>query len=303
MKFTEDSVPDQTGRTVLVTGANSGLGLEATRILAGRGARVLVACRSPEKGERAVAPLRAAFPSARMDLVALDLADLASVKSIGERLPLDVDGIDVLMNNAGVMAIPRQLTKDGFEMQLGTNHLGHFALTATLLPRMKPNFRVVTLSSGVHWNGKMHFDDLMGAQRYEKWDAYCQSKLANLLFHFALARRLGDRAKVVAAHPGYSATNLQHVSADAEPGLMGRLMTSVGNRVIAQSAAMGALPQVYAATSPEAQTGDYIGPDGFLFEAWGHPKKVGCSARARSVEDQERLWTLSVGLTGVDLPA
>jgi NAD(P)-dependent dehydrogenase (short-subunit alcohol dehydrogenase family) len=304
MGWTEAELPRVDGRVVLVTGGNSGLGLQSVRVLASKGARVLLACRSAAKGEEAAAAVRAAVPDARIDVVALDLADLGSVRSLPERLPRDVQGLDVLMNNAGVMAIPRTLTRDGFEMQLGTNHLGHFALLGVLADRLldRPGARIVTVSSGVHWGGHVAFDDLMGERSYSKWTAYSQSKLANLLFHFALARRLaakGRAAIAVAAHPGYTATNLQVVSANSDPGPMGTLMTAVGNRFFAQSVEMGALPQLAAAIGDDVASGDYFGPWG-PFEAWGAPKKCGCSARARDEAAQERLWEVSSALVGGD---
>lgn len=306
MRWSHEDLPRMDGKTALVTGGNSGLGLQAVTVLAARGARVLLACRTAAKGEEQAARLRAAQPDARIDVVALDLADLASVKSLPQRLPADVGALDVLMNNAGVMAIPRTLTKDGFEMQLGTNHLGHFALTMVLADRWRtPGARVVTVSSAVHWQGALHLDDLMLERSYGKWTAYNQSKLANLLFHFALVRRLKARGWPVlatAAHPGYTATNLQQVSADADPGLFGWIMTALGNRLFAQDVAMGALPQLVAAIGQGVESGDYLGPEG-PFEGWGRPKKVGCAAAAQREADQEALWERSVALTGVDLPA
>lgn len=304
MGWTEAELPRVDGKVALVTGGNSGLGLQSVKVLAEKGARVLLACRTPAKGEEAVAALRARAPELRIETVALDLADLASVRSLPERLPGDVAHLDVLMNNAGVMAIPRKATADGFEMQLGTNHLGHFALTMVLAPRwLRPGARVVTVSSGVHWYGRMRWDDLQGEASYEKWAAYNQSKLANLLFHFALARRLAGRGAIATAgHPGYTATNLQVVSADADPGPMGWVMTRLGNTLLAQAPERGALPQLAAAIGLGVDNGDYFGPDGF-YEGWGSPKKVGCSDRARSEADQERLWQRSVELCGIDLPA
>lgn len=304
MGWTEAELPRVDGAVALVTGGNSGLGLRSVRVLAAKGARVVLTCRTVAKGEAEAATIRAEVPGARIDVVALDLADLASVRSLPERLPADLGGIDVLMNNAGVMAVPRTVTRDGFELQLGTNHLGHFALVSVLASRLldRPGARVVTVSSGVHWQARVAFDDLMGERSYGKWSAYAQSKLANLLFHFALARRLAAKGKAaiaVAAHPGYTATNLQQVSADADPGPFGAVMTGLGNRLVAQSVESGVLPQLAAAIGHGVSSGDYLGPSGF-FEAWGLPKKVGCSSRAQDEADQERLWARSVALVGAD---
>ena len=239
-------------------------------------------------------------PGAAVELRTLDLADLASVRAFAANLETDPD---LLVNNAGVMAIPRRTTADGFEMQLGTNHLGHFALTGLLLPALlrRPEPRVVTLSSGAHRTGRIAFDDLQGERRYRRWGAYSQSKLANLLFAFELQRRAeaaGAPLRSVAAHPGYAATNLQ--SARLEDGVVAWLEAQgmrVGNLVVAQSDAAGALPTLYAATM-DLPGGAYVGPDG-IGESRGHPRLVGASKAATSLETARRLWEVSEELTGV----
>ncbi len=296
-------LPPQAGKTALVTGASSGLGFETAKVLAQRGARVVLAMRDAAKGERAMAEIRRAAPDADLEMLGLDLASLASVRSAAAAFAQAHDRLDVLINNAGVMAIPRRTTADGFEMQLGTNHLGHFALTGLLLPCLlaTPMARVATMSSGLHLLGKINFDDLQGEQSYSKWGAYGQSKLANLLFAYELQRRLtaaGSTVISVAAHPGYAATNLQAVGPQmAGSRLWARIMPPA-NRVLAQSAAMGALPMLYAATSPVVRGGDYIGPDGFLGQS-GFPKKVTSNARSCDQAVAARLWAVSEELTGV----
>jgi NAD(P)-dependent dehydrogenase (short-subunit alcohol dehydrogenase family) len=297
-KWTADQIPDQSGRTAIVTGANSGLGLETARALARAGARVVIACRDRARGDRASADVRAGEADAAVDVEALDLADLGSVRSFAERVPERYGTFDLLINNAGVMAPPRRETADGFELQFGTNHLGHFALTAQLIAAIGGSDpRIVTVSSGAHRFGRMSFGDLQSSRRYNRWRAYGQSKLSNLLFAFELDRRLraaGAPVKSVAAHPGYAATNLQ----SAAPPLVDRLAMKVSNLVIAQSAAMGALPQLYAATHPDVDGGAYVGPDG-IAEQRGHPKLVGSSGAARDEEAARRLWEVSEELTGV----
>ncbi|MEO5876433.1 MAG: oxidoreductase [Streptosporangiaceae bacterium] len=305
MPWTVADIPDQTGRTVVVTGANSGLGLITCRELARRGARVIMTARDTAKGELAADGIRSAVPSAQVEVAALDLADLASVREFaGAFDTLAPDGLDLLVNNAGVMAVPRRTTADGFELQFGTNHLGHFALTGLLLPALlrRTAPRVVTVSSGVHKAGRMNFDDLQGEKRYRKWGAYAQSKLANLLFAFELDRRAEGSALVsLAAHPGYASTNLQGVGPAMSGSKAAAWVVGLGNSVLAQSADMGALPQLYAATSPEARGGTYIGPDR-LFEQRGHPKVVSSTKAARDPKSAERLWRASEELTGIHYP-
>jgi len=301
-KWTAADVPDQAGRRAIVTGANSGLGFETALALAGHDADVTLAVRDLAKGEAAAEQIRARSPQASIEVRRLDLADLASIDEFAwlwrESHP---DGLDMLINNAGIMAIPRRDTADGFEMQLGTNHLGHFALTGRLLEAIRPDGRIVTVSSQAHRMGRMDFDDLMGERKYGAWRAYGQSKLANLLFMRGLAERLeraGSTIASVAAHPGFASTHLQAVAPEMKGrGWQVKIMDGV-NKVMAQSAAMGALPTLYAATFPAIRSGDYVGPDGFG-EQRGHPKLVGMNASARDDEAANRLWTVSEELTGV----
>lgn len=303
MSWTEQDVPDLSGKVAVVTGANSGIGLEAAKVLAEKGAGVVLACRNVTKGEEAARGIRARSSRVTVRVEPLDLSNLASVRAFSEKACREIPKLNLLVNNAGIMAIPRALTADGFEMQIGTNHFGHFALTGLLLGPLlaSPGGRVVTVSSGAHHFGRMDFDDLMGERRYEKWRAYAQSKLANLLFFHELDRRLRRAGKVlmsVAAHPGYAATNLQYVGPELEGSAFGRAIMSLGNGLFAQSAAMGALPTLRAATDPIAVGGSYYGPDGFR-ELRGHPVLVRSSRRARSEADAKRLWDISEKLTGV----
>jgi NAD(P)-dependent dehydrogenase (short-subunit alcohol dehydrogenase family) len=295
-------MPQQDGRIALVTGANSGIGLEAAIGLARAGAAVIAAARDPQRGEAAVRRIRAAAPGAVVGLQRLDLADLASVRAAAEEIAGRHDRLDLLVNNAGVMALPRRTTADGFEMQLGTNHLGHFALTGLLLDRLRaaPEARVVTISSGAHRAGRMRWDDLQGERRYQRWLAYGQSKLANLLFAFELQRR-ADRAglplRSLAAHPGLSSTNLQTAGPLMQGQKLKARVSDVVYRLVAQSAASGALPTLYAATM-DLPGGTYVGPDG-PGEFWGSPHVVTANARAGDEEDARRLWSVSEDLTGV----
>jgi NAD(P)-dependent dehydrogenase (short-subunit alcohol dehydrogenase family) len=297
--WTVDRIPDQGGRLAVVTGANSGLGLVTARELARAGARVVLACRSVAKGEGACDTIGRASPGAQLELEELDLGELDSVRAFAERFHAAHDGLDLLINNAGVMATPRRRTADGFELQFGTNHLGHFALTALLIRAMegREDARVVTLSSGMHRVGRIAFDNLGGERHYFRWRAYGQSKLANLLFALELDRRLraaGSSVKSLAAHPGWAATNLQY----AGPPLFDRAVAHLGNRVWAQSADMGALPTLYAATEPGLDGGTYVGPDGIL-EQRGHPEPVSMSSAARDEEVARRLWEVSERMTEV----
>ena len=294
-RWTAADVPDQSGRTVLVTGTTSGLGLQTALALARKGARVLMTARSTERGEQALARVRREVPGAAVELVALDLADLASVRAAAADVTQRAAALDVLIDNAGVMAVPRSTTRDGFELQLGTNHLGHFALTGLLLPQLlvAPAPRVVVVSSAAHRSGRIAFDDLQSERSYSRWGAYGQSKLANLLFARELQSRVGDRLLVAAAHPGYAATDLQ--SGQGSPLL--EAFMKLGNLVVAQSAAQGAEPALYAATMPDVRPGDYWGPS--LFEVRGTPKRVGRTPAAQDDVVAHRLWEASEELTGV----
>jgi NAD(P)-dependent dehydrogenase (short-subunit alcohol dehydrogenase family) len=303
MPWTADDIPDLTGRDAVVTGANSGLGLQIALELARNGAQVVLAVRDTDKGEEAAKRIRDSAPGAIVEVCGLDLADLASVRGFAERLQKQRDGLDLLVNNAGVMALPRRTTKDGFEMQLGTNHLGHFALTGLLLPALvaRPQARVVTMSSGAHQMGRIRFDNLQGERRYQRWLAYGQSKLANLLFAFELARRaaLADVELVsAAAHPGYAATNLQFAGARMDGSGLKEQLAKLGNRLFAQSDAQGALPALYAATMPDVSGGEYFGPDG-RGGARGYPTRAQTTKAARDPDLARRLWEVSEELTGV----
>jgi NAD(P)-dependent dehydrogenase (short-subunit alcohol dehydrogenase family) len=285
-RWTAADLPDMTGRSVVVTGANSGLGAIAARELARAGARVVLAVRDAARGEAAAASM-----PGFTEVHALDLADLASVRAFADAW----DGpIDVLVNNAGVMALPERRTADGFEMQIGTNHLGPFALTNLLLGHITD--RVVTVSSFAHRYGRMNFDDLNAERRYGRWSAYCQSKLANLLFTLELQRRLeaaGSDVSAHAAHPGYAATNLQGHTTH----VVDRLVMGVTNRVLAQREEIGALPILFAVTQ-ELPPGSYTGPGG-LQEMRGHPAAAGRSVAACDEQTAKRLWEVSEQLTGV----
>jgi NAD(P)-dependent dehydrogenase (short-subunit alcohol dehydrogenase family) len=275
------------------------LGRVTARELARKGATVVLACRNLEKGESARGECEGAAPDGELELEELDLASLDSVREFAARFKDGHQGLDLLINNAGVMATPRRSTADGFELQLGTNHLGHFALTGLLIGEMegREDGRVVTLSSGMHRFGRIAFDNLGGDRRYFRWRAYGQSKLANLLFALELDRRLrvaGSTVKSLAAHPGWAATNLQY----AGPPAVDAALMRVGNMVIAQSDEMGALPTLYAATEPGLEGGTFCGPDGFL-EQRGHPKRVAPSAAARDEQVARRLWEVSEEMTGV----
>jgi NAD(P)-dependent dehydrogenase (short-subunit alcohol dehydrogenase family) len=300
--WNQEDIPDLSGKTAVVTGANSGLGFHTSRELANHGAYVVMACRSRERGEAALQRLRDAAPGASVELRSLDLADLDSIETCAKEINDAHDGIDILCNNAGVMALPLRRTQQGFEMQIGTNHLGHFAFTSHLLSRLlaRPGSRIVNVSSQAHRFGKMRFDDINWNHRYNKWQAYGQSKLANLLFTFELQRRLsasGKNSISLAAHPGYAATNLQLEGARmAGSSIKERLMLRV-NGLVAQSSRHGALPSLRACTDPSATGGDYYGPSGFAERA-GPPVKVGYSARAGDAAAGARLWELSVELTG-----
>jgi NAD(P)-dependent dehydrogenase (short-subunit alcohol dehydrogenase family) len=299
-----EDVPDLTGKTVLVTGASGGIGFEAARVFARAGATVVLAARDPERSQAALGRIALERPGASLQCVSLNLASLTSVREAARRV-LDQHGrLDVLCNNAGVMAIPRAQTDDGFEMQLGVNHFGHFALTGLLLESMLDGepARIVTVSSTAHRIGRMHFDDLDGERGYQKWGAYAQSKLANLLFAYELQRRLlAARARPVsvACHPGYANTNLQLVGPARERSRIGLAFFRVCNALLAQPAVKGAWPTVYAATAAEVRGGDYIGPGGPA-EIAGRPIKVESSRMSHDPELARKLWEVSVQRTGVD---
>ena len=293
--WTEADVPDQTGRTAVITGASSGIGLETARVLAARGARLILGCRDPGRAHRAVLRIRDAAPGAEVRVVPLDLASLDSVRAAAARI--GPARIDLLINNAGVMMPPYGRTADGFEMQFGINHLGHFALTGLLLGRLAgPSPRVVTVSSNNHADGRINFDDLQSERGYRRMAGYAQSKLANLMFTYELQRRLaaaGRPAIAVAAHPGLTRTDLARY--------LSRVMTVfyvLIERPLAQSAAMGALGTLRAATDPAVRGGEYYGPARWRGER-GCPGLISSSERAHDEGAQRRLWQESERLTGV----
>ncbi len=307
--WTAAGIPDLSGRTALVTGANSGLGFETALQLAKHGARVLMAARDSERCRLAYDRLTAAEPDARLQMISLDLADLTSVRSAAAEVATDCDQLDILVNNAGVMATPYQRTVDGFESQLATNHLGHFALTGLVLPLLlaAPAARVVTVSSLAHRQAAgIRFDDLQGEKSYTPMRAYAQSKLANLMFAAELDRRAraaGSQLVSAAAHPGLAATNLmQSRPGDVQNRLKG-LVSNLGFKVMGQSVAHGAWPQLYAATMPDVLGGEFFGPR--AFGEWrGSPARVGRSPWARDEPSAQWFWDISEELTGVtfDLP-
>lgn len=303
--WTTTSIPEQTGRTVLITGANSGLGLRSAHALASRGARVLLACRDAEKGRAALQEV-AAHATTEPELVELDLADLSSVQRAADDVrDRTGDRLDVLMNNAGVMAPPLGRTADGFEQQIGVNHLAHAALTWRLMPalRARPGARVITLSSIAHRGGGFDLDDLNFEQRrYSPSRAYSQSKLANLLFALELDRRAraaGLDLRSIAAHPGLSTTELamNTLRSRSAPGVLNTLARPFLS-LIGQPPEQGALPQLYAATAPDAESGAYYGPDR-LGETRGHPAPAAITAAGKDPRTAERLWELTEKLTGV----
>jgi NAD(P)-dependent dehydrogenase (short-subunit alcohol dehydrogenase family) len=299
-KWTTTDIPDQTGRVAVITGANTGLGYETALALAGRGARVVLAVRNLDKGKDATTRIAAQVPDADVALQELDLTSLDSVRAATEQLRSDYDRVDLLINNAGVMWTPKSTTKDGFELQFGTNHLGHFAFTGLLLDRLLPvaGSRVVTVSSiGHRLRADIHFDDLQWERSYSRVGAYGQAKLANLLFTYELQRRLAPRGTTiaVAAHPGGSRTELTRNL----PPLIARASALI--EPFLQDAAMGALPTLRAAADPGVLGGQYFGPDGFG-QQQGYPKVVASSDKSHDADRQRRLWAVSEELTGVVYP-
>ena len=292
--WTAENIPDQTGRVAIVTGANSGIGYETALALAQKGATVIMACRSELKGNAATQQILDQKPAGTVEMIPLDLADLDSVRRFAQSYHERNDRLDLLINNAGVMMIPeRQTTAQGFEMQFGTNHLGHFALTGLLIDLVAntSGSRVINVSSSAHRFGSMNFDDLQAEQSYSASGAYGQSKLSNLLFTNELGRRLkaaGSDTIVASSHPGWTATNLQKHSR----------MMRIGNSVLAQKPPMGALPTLYAAIADDVVNGDYIGPGG-LMGMRGYPKKANTTDSAKDEAAAAQLWIASEELTGV----
>lgn len=295
-----NDIPDQSGRTVLVTGANSGLGFLTSIHLAQRGAHVIMTVRNLAKGRDAITRIEASHPKGSIELRLLDLADLDQVKAFADKLINEGTAIDVLVNNAGIMMPPHTFTAQGHELQFGVNHLAHFVLTGILLPRIMESHqgRIVTIASDLHKRGKIHFDDLKGQRNYGRISFYAQSKFANVLFALELDRYLkaaGSSVKSVLAHPGYAATNLQ---LSGPSGLL-KIFMHIGNRFMAQPAEMGVLPQLFAATAQGVESGDFIGPDG-PNEKKGYPSLVKPLAAACDEQLAQQFWKLSVELTGID---
>jgi len=295
--WTSEKIHDQTGKNILITGANSGLGFETSLALSKKGANVIMAVRNLEKGKEAIAKIKAINPAAKLDLMQLDLSDLDSIKRFSEAYHAKYKTLHVLMNNAGVMAIPKkETTRQGFEMQFGTNHLGHFALTAHLLDLIKstPNAIVVTQSSGLHKRiDAIQFEDINWDKSYDKWKAYAQSKLANLLFTYELDRQFKAHkinAIATAAHPGFAETNLQRSS--------GFLVKYLANKLMAQSAEMGSLPILRAATDTGLKGAEYFGPTK-MGEMRGYPDLVKSNEASYDSDAAKRLWDISEKLTGV----
>jgi NAD(P)-dependent dehydrogenase (short-subunit alcohol dehydrogenase family) len=297
--WTLADAPTQTGQTAVVTGANSGLGYETTKGLAANGAEVVMACRNVSRGESARQDIEREVPDASLHVAELDLASLESVAAFAERFCAEYDALDLLVNNAGVMALPRRETADDFEMQFGTNHLGHFALTGHLLDAVQAANapRVATMSSAFHERGQMAFDDLQSERSYDRWAAYGQSKLANLLFAYELDRR-AKAITSVGVHPGYAATNLQTAGPEMEGSTLRKVGMSVANAIIGQEPDDGALPMLYALTMPGVSGGEYYGPSGFL-SMRGGPERQRSHERSYDRQTAQRLWAVSENLTGV----
>ena len=305
-RWTPAKMPDLSGRVAVVTGANAGLGLHTSIELARHGAHVVMTARDPRRGDDALGQLRAVAPGASAEVARLDLADLASVRAFAAATLAAYPSLDVLVNNAGVMALPtRRLSADGFELQLATNHLGHFALTGLLLPALLAGpSRVVTVSSNAHRAGRINFEDLQSERRYSPWPAYNQSKLANLLFTMELQRR-ADRAAAdltsAAAHPGLSATNLTLSGPGAGRPVVGRL-SDLAVKLFGQSAQMGAWPNLYAAAMPDVRGAEYFGPN--AFGGWrGHPERTTAKPAAYDPDVAAQLWQRSIDLTDVTYDA
>ncbi len=295
--FTEKDVPDQTGRTVFITGANAGIGFHVARVLAAKHARVLMGCRSEQRANKAIRQIKADHPVAQLEFVAIDQADLASVRAAAARV-LEEPRLDLLINNAGIMGGPLQRTRDGFESQLGVNYLAPFALTGLLIDKLEKSrgSRVVTTASIAHRRGKIDFDDLQADRRYDPWKRYAQSKLADLMFAYELDRRLaaaGRKTLSVSAHPGMAATELMRDL----PAPVQAFSPALGS--VFNSAAQGAWPTLMAATSRQVTGGDYCGPNR-MFGTRGKAVKVGSTRLSRDNGAARRLWDVSVEMTGVD---
>lgn len=301
-RWTSKDIPDLNGKKVIVTGANSGLGFEASKMFSEKSAHVVMACRSLEKGKKARKKIERKVEEASLEVRKIDLASLESVKDFAQEYKANNDSLDILCNNAGVMAIPRSETKDGFEKQFGINHLGHFTLTGHLIDLLldTEDSRVVTQSSGLHENGDIDFDDLMMEENYDKWDAYAQSKLANVLFGYELDRKLQDKdVKSVVCHPGYASTDLQYKGPREEGSKIRLGLMKLANTFVAQSARKGALSMMYASTSNDIEGGEYIGPGG-LANMRGYPEKQKSSDKSYHKDKAKALWTRSEDLTSIN---
>jgi NAD(P)-dependent dehydrogenase (short-subunit alcohol dehydrogenase family) len=303
MKWTASDIPDLTGKIAMVTGANSGLGFHTCLELARKGAHVVLVARNKEKGNAAMEKIRSEIPSADLQFMKIDLANLELVKHFAYAFKEEYEKLDIMVNNAGVMAIPLLRTVQGFEMQFGTNHLGHFALTALMFDFIEntPGSRIVNVSSLMHKFGKFNFEDLNWEKSYSKWAAYSQSKLSNLLFTLELDKRLralGKQTKVMASHPGYASTNLQTRGGEMEGSKANVAVNNLMNKIIAQPAWQGALPSLYAATSNKAESGKFYGPSGFG-AVRGYPKEEMVNPKFKDPEIMKRLWEESEKLTGI----
>ena len=302
-KWTQEDIPDLTGKVFVITGANSGLGYECSKTLAGKGATVVMTARNMQKGEQAKSDILSVQPQATLDLMQLDVGDLSSVRDFVAAFNAKYDRLDVLLNNAGVMAIPRQETPDGFEMQLGVNHLGHFALTGLLLDTITktPNARIHNVSSSANYTGTINFDDLMGENEYGRWSAYGQSKLANIFFTFELQKRLtaaGCDTIANTSHPGLVMGNLQENSVEQSGTKMEALGYSFSKLFLAQDITMGVLPMLYGMTAADAKGGVFYGPNTFNMRGYPAEKKV--NKEAYDAAALERFWVVSEELTGVE---
>ncbi len=301
-KWTQADIPTLDGKVIVITGANSGLGFESAKTFAAKGATVVMTARNATKGQQAKNNILQAQPNANLDLMILDVGDLQSVRTFAEQFQAKYDRLDILLNNAGVMAIPRQETVDGFEQQLGVNHLGHFALTAHLLDTITrtPNARIHNVTSSANFTGSINFDDLMGEQSYSRWGAYGQSKLANVFFTFELQERLtaaGHDTLVNTSHPGIVVGNLQANSVEQSDTPLEAWLYRFSQLFIAQDIEMGALPMLYAMTSPDAKGGAFYGPKWFNMRGYPEEKKANSDAYDSAARD--RFWSISEELTGV----
>jgi NAD(P)-dependent dehydrogenase (short-subunit alcohol dehydrogenase family) len=302
-KWTQNDIPDLTGKVIVITGANSGLGLESSKMLAGKGATIVMACRNMRKAEKAKAEVLAENPNAKLDVMQLDNASLASVKAFADAFQAKYDRLDVLLNNAGVMAIPRTESEDGFEMQLGVNHLGHFALVGQLLDVLTktPNSRIHNTSSSAAFTGSINLDDLMGEKSYSRWGAYGQSKLANAAFATELDRRLkaaGHDTISNSSHPGLVMTNLQTNSLDMSGApFTERVLYRLISPLVAQDISIGVLPQLYASVAPNAKGGVFYGPK--TFRVVGYPAEQKCNDALNDAMLLKRFWEKSEELTGI----